>query len=105
MSNRRSRSRQLVGVNNGIRDDEIQDLVSKLQQLLPQLQTTPSSNKVSATRVLQEACNYIRSLHREVDGLSERLCELLQTTTNDDTSQEAVLIIRTLLMQSTNLNR
>lgn len=48
----------------------------------------------SAARVLQETCSYIRSLHREVDGLSDHLSELLATT---DTSQAAV--IRSLLMQ------
>jgi len=50
--------------------------------------------QVSASKVLQETCNYIRSLHREVDDLSERLSELLATT---DTAQAA--IIRNLLMQ------
>lgn len=50
--------------------------------------------QVSAAKVLQETCNYIRSLHREVDDLSERLSELLATS---DTAQAA--IIRSLLMQ------
>lgn len=50
--------------------------------------------QVSANKVLQETCNYIRSLHREVDDLSERLSELLATS---DTAQAA--IIRNLLMQ------
>ncbi|XP_037497725.1 transcription factor PRE3-like [Jatropha curcas] len=53
-----------------------------------------SSSEVSAAKVLQETCNYIRNLHREVDDLSERLSELLATT---DTAQAA--IIRNLLMQ------
>ncbi|KAJ6339956.1 hypothetical protein OIU77_007829 [Salix suchowensis] len=52
------------------------------------------SEKVSAAKALQETCNYIKSLHREVDDLSERLSELLETT---DTTQAA--IIRNLLMQ------
>lgn len=49
--------------------------------------------QVSASRVLQETCNHIRSLHREVDDLSERLSQLLATS---DTAQAA--IIRSLLM-------
>ncbi|XP_028068933.1 transcription factor PRE3-like [Camellia sinensis] len=49
---------------------------------------------VSAARVLQETCDRIRGLHREVDDLSERLSELLTTT---DSAQAA--IIRSLLMQ------
>ncbi|RDX83777.1 Transcription factor PRE4, partial [Mucuna pruriens] len=102
MSSRRSRSRQTSSSRN-ITDDQINDLVSKLQQLLPEIQDrrsdkfhqrTSASLCVSASKVLQETCNYIRSLHREVDDLSERLSELLATT---DTAQAA--IIRNLLMQ------
>ncbi|XP_057448182.1 transcription factor PRE3-like [Lotus japonicus] len=92
MSSRRSRSRQTSSSRN-ITDDQIHDLVSKLQQLLPEIRER-RSDKVSASKVLQETCNYIRSLHREVDDLSERLSELLATT---DTAQAA--IIRNLLMQ------
>ncbi|GLT26883.1 hypothetical protein SLA2020_019230 [Shorea laevis] len=91
MSSRRSRSRQ--SGSSRITDDQIHDLVTKLQQLLPGIRER-RSDKVSAARVLQETCNYIRSLHREVDDLSERLSELLATT---DTAQAA--IIRNLLMQ------
>jgi len=52
--------------------------------------------QVSASKVLQETCNYIRSLHREVSDLSERLSQLL--TTIDADSAEAG-IIRSLLNQ------
>ncbi|OWM90426.1 transcription factor PRE6-like [Punica granatum] len=90
MSSRRSRSRQ--SASSGISDDQIIELVSRLQQLLPELRHR-RSDKVSASKVLQETCNYIRSLHREVDDLSERLSELLATS---DTAQAA--IIRNLLM-------
>ncbi|KAK2636248.1 hypothetical protein Ddye_031040 [Dipteronia dyeriana] len=93
MSSRRSRSRQTSGASR-ISDEQISDLVSKLQQLIPELRAR-RSNKVSASKVLQETCDYIRSLHREVDDLSDRLAELLAST--DDTSAEAE-IIRSLLM-------
>ncbi|KAK9116791.1 hypothetical protein Sjap_015738 [Stephania japonica] len=93
MSSRRSRSRQ--SGSSRITDDQITDLVSKLQQLVPELRSR-NSDMVSAAKVLQETCNYIRSLHREVDDLSERLSELLATT--DATSAQAA-IIRSLLMQ------
>ncbi|GFZ17544.1 activation-tagged BRI1(brassinosteroid-insensitive 1)-suppressor 1 [Actinidia rufa] len=92
MSSRRSRSRQSTGVSR-ISDEQINELVSKLQELLPELRHR-RSDKVSAGRVLQETCNYIRSLHREVDDLSERLSELLATT---DSAQAAM--IRNLLSQ------
>ncbi|OIW00006.1 hypothetical protein TanjilG_26343 [Lupinus angustifolius] len=89
MSSRRSRS------SSNISEDQINDLVSKLQQLLPEIRNSQRrSDKVSSAKILQETCNYIRSLHREVDDLSERLSELLATT---DTAQAA--IIRNLLLQ------
>ncbi|CAN6841219.1 unnamed protein product [Brassica oleracea] len=52
------------------------------------------NGQVSASKVLQETCNYIRNLHREVDDLSDRLSEFLAST--DDNSAEAA-IIRSLL--------
>ncbi|KAK6159988.1 hypothetical protein DH2020_003369 [Rehmannia glutinosa] len=93
MSSRRSRSRQSSGASR-ISDDQIADLVSRLQQLIPEIRNR-RSDKVSASKVLQETCNYIRSLHREVDDLSDRLSELLEST-DSDSAQAA--IIRSLLM-------
>ncbi|KAH6763144.1 basic helix-loop-helix DNA-binding family protein [Perilla frutescens var. hirtella] len=92
MSSRRSRSRQ-SGVSR-ITDDQIADLVSRLQQLIPEIRSS-RSDKVSASKVLQETCNYIRNLHREVDDLSDRLSGLLEST-DGDSAQAA--IIRSLLM-------
>ncbi|KAG9143974.1 hypothetical protein Leryth_027618, partial [Lithospermum erythrorhizon] len=69
-----------------ISDDQIADLVSKLHQIIPEIRL------VSASKVLQETCNYIRSLHREVDDLSDRLSMLLESA--DDAQ---VAIIRSLL--------
>ncbi|KAJ8619253.1 hypothetical protein MRB53_015439 [Persea americana] len=91
MSSRRSRSRQSGG-SAAITDEQIIDLISKLQALLPEIRDR-RVDRVSASRVLQETCNHIRSLHREVDDLSERLSQLLSTS---DTAQAA--IIRSLLM-------
>ncbi|KAL7161447.1 hypothetical protein ACSBR2_041999 [Camellia fascicularis] len=93
MSSQRSRSRQSGGEASRISDEQINELISKLQQFLPELRHRHSDN-VSAARVLQETCDRIRGLHREVDDLSERLSELLATT---DSTQAA--IIRSLLMQ------
>ncbi|XP_047324128.1 transcription factor PRE6-like [Impatiens glandulifera] len=98
MSSRRSRSNESRTITGStISDDQIADLVSKLQQLIPQIRHNRRStaDKVSASRVLEETCNYIRSLNSEVDGLSERLSELLAST-NDNTVQAD--IIRSLLM-------
>lgn len=51
--------------------------------------------QVSPSKILQETCDYIRSLHKEVDDLSDRLSALLAAT--DSNSAEAA-IIRSLLM-------
>ncbi|KAK9271765.1 hypothetical protein L1049_002128 [Liquidambar formosana] len=90
MSSRRSRQ----SGSSRISDDQIIELVSKLQQLLPEIRNR-RSDKVSASKVLQETCNYIRGLHKEVDDLSERLSQLLATIDAD--SAEAA-IIRSLIM-------
>ncbi|CAN6727355.1 unnamed protein product [Malus baccata var. baccata] len=96
MSSRRSsRSRQSSSRNNNsISDEQITDLVTKLQQLLPEIRNR-RSDKASASKVLEDTCNYIRNLHREVDDLSERLSELLATT---DMDNDQAAIIRSLLM-------
>ncbi|KAG2409501.1 Transcription factor PRE6 Basic helix-loop-helix protein [Vigna angularis] len=88
MSTRRSRSRQ-TPVSTQITDAQITDLVSKLQHLIPELRARRSD------KVLQETCNYIKSLHREVDDLSDRLSQLLATT---DSNSAQAAIIRSLLM-------
>ncbi|KAK9061756.1 hypothetical protein SSX86_018939 [Deinandra increscens subsp. villosa] len=88
MSNRRS-----APGTQRITDEQITELVSKLQQLLPELRNH-RSNKASASKVLQETCNYVRSLHKEVDDLSDRLSRLLSTV-DDDGPQAS--IIRSLI--------
>ncbi|GMI90262.1 KIDARI, PACLOBUTRAZOL RESISTANCE 6 [Hibiscus trionum] len=92
MSSRRSRSRQ-SGVSR-ITDDQVADLVSKLQHLIPELRRS-GSDKKSASKVLEEACNYIRSLRREVEDLSDRLSQLLAST---DMDSDQAAILRSLLM-------
>ncbi|CAF1715666.1 unnamed protein product [Brassica oleracea var. botrytis] len=92
MSNRRSRQSSSA---LRISDDQMIDLVSKLRVLLPEIRERRRSDKVSASKVLQETCNYIRKLHRKVDNLSDRLSQLLDSV--DEDSQEAA-VIRSLLM-------
>ncbi|XP_054822841.1 transcription factor PRE6-like [Prosopis cineraria] len=97
MSSRRSSSSSSRdSSSDNITEAQINDLVSKLQQLIPELRSPRRrSDKVSASKVLQETCNYIKSLHREVDDLSERLSELLANT---DSNSAQAAIIRSLLM-------
>ncbi|KAL5232342.1 hypothetical protein ABZP36_031118 [Zizania latifolia] len=124
MSSRsRSRARPSPGTAR-ITDEQIGDLVSKLQALLPEARlrtndrvyasssckhehcdgamagliislTTSLIEQVSSASVLQETCSYIRSLHREVDDLSDRLTELLAAA---DVSTAQAAVIRSLLM-------
>ncbi|KAI4321354.1 hypothetical protein MLD38_034747 [Melastoma candidum] len=94
MSGRSRSSRQ--GGSSRISDDQIVELVAKLRQLLPEIgQGRHRSDKVSASKVLQETCDYIRNLHQEVDDLSERLSQLLQSM---DPDSPQASIIRSLIM-------
>ncbi|KAF8718223.1 hypothetical protein HU200_003169 [Digitaria exilis] len=77
-----------------ISDDEINELISKLQALLPESSRRRSASRSSASKLLKETCSYIKSLHREVDDLSERLSGLMSTMDNDSPQAE---IIRSLL--------
>ncbi|KAL5216536.1 hypothetical protein ABZP36_007937 [Zizania latifolia] len=93
-SSRRSRSRRAgssLSSSRSISEDQITELLSKLQALLPESQTRNGS----AARVLQETCRYIRSLHQEVDNLSETLAQLLASA---DVTGDQAAVIRSLLM-------
>ncbi|KAL6493617.1 hypothetical protein OROGR_032396 [Orobanche gracilis] len=57
-------------------EDEVNDLILKLQSLLPEASSRRNKN-VQASNVLKETCNYIKNLQKEVDDLSERLSQLL----------------------------
>ncbi|KAJ3700549.1 Transcription factor ILI5 [Rhynchospora pubera] len=83
MSSRRSR----------ISEEEINELISKLQSLVPESRRR-GSNRASATKLLKETCNYIKSLQREVDDLSDRLSDLMAGMDNNSAQAD---IIRSLL--------
>ncbi|KAI0499203.1 transcription factor ILI5-like [Dendrobium catenatum] len=83
MSSRRSR----------ITEDEINELISKLQSLLPESRRR-SLGRASASKLLKETCNYIKNLHREVDDLSERLSGLMDNMEMNSFEAE---IVRSLL--------
>ncbi|XP_022775580.1 transcription factor ILI3-like [Durio zibethinus] len=76
-------------------DVELNALILKLQTLLPQLNHGRNA-RVSATKVLNETCSYIRRLQKEVDDLSERLSQ--RPGSMDITSFDAE-IRRNLLQQ------
>ncbi|KAG1342462.1 transcription factor ILI5 [Elaeis guineensis] len=83
MSSRRSR----------ITEEEINELISKLQSVLPEARRRGAS-RASASKLLKETCNYIKSLHREVDDLSDRLSDLMASM---DTNSPQAEIVRSLL--------
>ncbi|KAG6481375.1 hypothetical protein ZIOFF_057975 [Zingiber officinale] len=70
-------------------EQEINDLIAKLQSLLPETRRR-GAGRASAAKLLKETCSYIRSLNREVDDLSGRLSELMETM--DSNSVEAEII-------------
>ncbi|KAL0709533.1 hypothetical protein Bca4012_016511 [Brassica carinata] len=90
-SSRRSRQ---ASSSSRINDDQITDLISKLRQSIPEIRQNRRSNTVSASKVLQETCNYIRNLNKEADDLSDRLSQLLETI--DPNSPQAA-VIRSLM--------
>ena len=50
--------------------------------------------QASTTKLLKETCSYIKSLHREVDDLSDRLSDLMSTMDHNSPGAE---IIRSIL--------
>ncbi|CAL9779558.1 unnamed protein product [Musa acuminata subsp. burmannicoides] len=83
----------MSGRGSRITDEEINELVSKLQSLLPESRRR-NTGRVSASKLLKETCSYIKSLHREVDDLSDRLSGLMVTMDRNSPQAE---IIRSLL--------
>ncbi|KAJ8465630.1 hypothetical protein OPV22_028182 [Ensete ventricosum] len=85
----------MSGRSSAITDEEINELVSKLQSLLPESRRRPrSSGRASSSKLLKETCSYIRSLHRELEDLSDRLSDLMATMDSNSPQAE---IIRSLL--------
>ncbi|KAI3970675.1 hypothetical protein MKX01_024322 [Papaver californicum] len=93
MSSRRSSSTSR-GSSRMITEDELNDLLLKLQRLVPDLRRRSSRGSMSKT--LKETCIYIRSLQKEVDNLSDKISELMSSM--EITSVEADAL-RGLLLQ------
>ncbi|KAL7098759.1 hypothetical protein ACP275_09G038200 [Erythranthe tilingii] len=73
MSNRRATMTRFSSTN-----DEVNDLILKLQALLPDSSSMSNLNtRVSAAKILKETSTYIKKLQREADDLSARLSKLL----------------------------
>ncbi|KAH6754837.1 activation-tagged 1 [Perilla frutescens var. hirtella] len=83
MSSRRERASRIT-------EDEINDLILKLQPLLPD-SSSRCHTKVSASKILKETCNYLKKLHKEVDDLSEGLSQLIASGSVDADTIRALL--------------
>ncbi|MBA0563470.1 hypothetical protein Golob_008447 [Gossypium lobatum] len=71
----------MSGASNKITDDELNALILRLGTLLPQLNHGRHGRVASSstTKILKETCSYIRRLQKEVDDLSERLSQCLDS--------------------------
>ncbi|CAJ2670300.1 transcription factor PRE6-like isoform X1 [Trifolium pratense] len=86
------------------KEKQINDLVSRLQLLLPQLNQRNSSRFLeegdsgnpefgrdqSTSKILQETLNHIRRLQKEVDDLSERLTQLMDSVDINDSDRRTL---------------
>ncbi|XP_043724275.1 transcription factor ILI3-like [Telopea speciosissima] len=80
-----------------ITEDEINELILKLQAVIPKSTGRKVTTKASASKVLKETCNYIKKLHREVEDLSERLSALMASMDNNSTAEGELL--KSLIVQ------
>ncbi|KAJ3677352.1 hypothetical protein LUZ60_003076 [Juncus effusus] len=83
----------MTNTRSRITEEEISELLLKLHALLPEVRRQ-GAHQASASKLLKETCNYIKSLHREVDDLSDRLSVLMA---NMEVSGNQAEIIRSLL--------
>ncbi|KAK7354187.1 hypothetical protein VNO80_19646 [Phaseolus coccineus] len=69
----------------------INDLLMRLQALLPQLnQTSDSRASVSMMQIIKETCSRISMLQREVKEHGERLAELVNSAYTSDVDEECL---------------
>nr|KYP47896.1 Transcription factor bHLH135 family [Cajanus cajan] len=70
-------------------ESEINDLMLRLQALLPQLnQTSNSRASMSLMKIIKETCSHINRLQKEVEDLGKRLAELMDSVDINDIDQE-----------------
>nr|XP_004515611.1 transcription factor PRE6-like [Cicer arietinum] len=65
-------------------EKQINELVSRLQLLLPQLNNQRNNSMQSASKILQETLNHIRRLQKEVEEISEKLTQLMDSVDIND---------------------
>ncbi|OIW01257.1 hypothetical protein TanjilG_10418 [Lupinus angustifolius] len=70
-------------------ENEINDLVSRLQVLLPQLNQR-NGLRQPVSKILQETCCHIKNLQKEVEELSEKLTKLMDSIDISDIDRRAI---------------
>ncbi|KAF7838444.1 Transcription factor bHLH135 [Senna tora] len=88
-------SRRRSSIASKLTEDEINELVSRLKAVLPQLNQTTNS-KVSISKMLKESCCHIKRLQKEVEELSERLSGLMESVNISEIDEQS---LRNLLQQ------
>ncbi|KAL8217589.1 hypothetical protein R6Q57_020963 [Mikania cordata] len=71
--------------NQAHRDHDLNDLVIKLQALLPASSSKGEQRKekAAAVKIIKETCIYIKSLQKEVENAGERLSQQLDYVENN----------------------
>ncbi|KAK4257180.1 hypothetical protein QN277_006802 [Acacia crassicarpa] len=74
---------------SNLNENEINDLVWRLQALLPRLNRRTDS-RVSVSKILKETCSHIKKLQKEVEELSERVIELMESADITEIDEESL---------------
>ncbi|CAL0304508.1 unnamed protein product [Lupinus luteus] len=70
-------------------ENEINDLVSRLQVMLPQLNQRNNSRQ-PVSKILQETCCHIKNLQKAVEDLSEKLSKLMDSMDISDIDRRTI---------------
>ncbi|KAF1884050.1 hypothetical protein Lal_00013010 [Lupinus albus] len=70
--------------------NDINDLVSRLQLLLPQLNQRNNSRRQPVSKILQETCSHIKNLQNAVEDLSEKLTKLMDSMDISDIDRKVI---------------
>ncbi|XP_054805035.1 transcription factor ILI5-like [Prosopis cineraria] len=81
--------------SSNLSENEINEVVSRLQAVLPRLNRRTNS-RASVSKVVKEACCHVKKLQKEVDELSDRLSRLMDSTDISDIDEQS---LRNILQQ------
>ncbi|KAK4264211.1 hypothetical protein QN277_025420 [Acacia crassicarpa] len=64
--------------SSNLSENEINEIVSRLQAVLPRLNQRTNS-RASVSKIVKEACSHVKKLQKEVDELSEKVAGLMDS--------------------------